>query len=77
MLAWEHLLSGESLDREYAPDFRPHPEAYPCKLVLLCDRGTASAASWIATYVKDLKIGLIVGEETGGVASFSWQHRTH
>jgi C-terminal processing protease CtpA/Prc len=56
------------INRKYDADYKPHRNAYPCKLVLLCDRGTASAASWVATCVKDYGIGIIAGEETGGRA---------
>jgi len=57
------------IDRPYG-EFTPDPNAWHGTLVLLCDRWTASAASWLATFVKDHGIGLIAGEETGGAASF-------
>lgn len=58
------------IDRE---DGEPTPDpnySLRVKLVLLCDRWTQSAASWLATYVKDNEIGTIAGEESGGRASF-------
>lgn len=58
------------LDKRYCQDFHPLPNSYPCKIVILCDRGTGSAASWIATYAKDLGFAAIAGEETGETASF-------
>jgi C-terminal processing protease CtpA/Prc len=48
----------------------PDRDAWQGNLVLLCDRFTASAAVDTAVIVKDNKAGLIVGEETGGRASY-------
>jgi hypothetical protein len=48
----------------------PNRDAWQGKLVLLCDRFTASAAVDTAVIVKDNQAGLIVGEETGGQASY-------
>ncbi len=59
------------IDREYAEDLKPASEGrWPVKLVVLCDRSTYSAASWLAMVVKDCKVGIVAGEETGGRASF-------
>lgn len=49
---------------------RPKSDAWDGHLVLLCDRGTASAAVYPAVIVKDCNVGIIVGEETGGRASY-------
>lgn len=58
------------IDRECG-ERTPDPNCtYLVKLVLLCDRWTQSAASFVATHVKDHQIGVIAGEETGGRASF-------
>jgi C-terminal processing protease CtpA/Prc len=48
----------------------PNRDAWQGKLVLLCDRFTASAAVDTAVIIKANKAGLIVGEETGGRASY-------
>ncbi len=53
-------------------EFQPNADhSWPVQLVLLCDRGTYSAASFIAMCAKDYKMGLVAGEETGGRASGS------
>ena len=47
---------------------KPWHNAWSGTLVLICDRFTGSAAVSTAVIVKDNKLGLIVGEETGGRA---------
>lgn len=49
---------------------RPTSNGWNGTLVVLCDRGTASAAVYFAVIVKDSKAGIIAGEETGGRASY-------
>jgi len=49
---------------------RPKSDGWDGHLVLLCDRGTASAAVYPAVMVKDCNVGIIAGEETGGRASY-------
>ncbi|MBN1815933.1 MAG: hypothetical protein JW828_01145 [Sedimentisphaerales bacterium] len=59
------------IDKSYADDLKPAENGgWPVQLVLLCDRSTYSAASWLAMVVKDCNVGIIAGEETGGRASF-------
>ena len=58
------------IDKPYG-ELQPDSEhSWPVKIVMLCDRSTYSAASFEAMLVKDLRIGIIAGEETGGRASF-------
>lgn len=49
---------------------KPWRNVWGGTLVLICDRFTSSAAVCTAVIVKDNKLGLIVGEETGGRASY-------
>ncbi len=49
---------------------QPQADAWPGRLVVLTDRWTASAAVDLAVLVQDNELGLIVGEETGGLASY-------
>lgn len=49
---------------------RPGSKSWNGTLVLLCDRGTVSAAVYPVVIVKDSKAGVVVGEETGGRASY-------
>lgn len=48
-------------------DLRPYPERFKGKLYILINRGTGSAASEFAAIAKSNQIGVIVGEESGGV----------
>ena len=48
----------------------PNRDAWYGKLVLICDRFTASSAVDLAVIVKDNQAGFIAGEETGGPASY-------
>lgn len=61
-------MRGEYLTHENATE-QPRKSAWKGTLVLLCDRDTYSAASECAVVVKDNKLGMIAGEETGGRAS--------
>jgi len=49
---------------------KPHKNAWKGNLVIVTDHNTASAAVYVTAIVKDNKLGLIVGEETGGRASY-------
>ncbi len=61
-------LDGEYLIRRGRKQ-APYRHNYPVELVLITDRHTGSAAVDLAAIVKDNKLGLIAGEETGGRAS--------
>jgi C-terminal processing protease CtpA/Prc len=61
-------IRGEYLTYENTIE-QPRKKAWKGTLVLLCDRDTYSAASECATVVKDNRLGIIAGEETGGRAS--------
>jgi hypothetical protein len=57
------------IDRNYG-ELTANPDcSWPVKRALLCDRWTASAASWLAMFFKDHQMGIVAGEETGGRAS--------
>jgi hypothetical protein len=64
-------LKGEWLIPSDGHPEEPRSNAWGGTLVLICDRLTASAAVDTAVIVKDNALGLIVGEETGGRASYS------
>lgn len=61
-------MKGEYLIYENRTE-QPGKPAWKGTLVLLCDRDVYSAATFCATLVKDNKLGIIAGEETGGRAS--------
>jgi hypothetical protein len=47
----------------------PNPLAFSGKLYVLTGRGTYSAASILAATVKDNRLGVLVGERTGGIGT--------
>lgn len=64
-------LQGEYLITQHGiTDLSTEYNPWRGNLVILTDRYTGSAAVWMAAIVKDSKLGIIAGEETGGRASF-------